>query len=81
MQAEFEGEIRPVIRYRRGVIWCPFCDRSVQAEGIDMWCDGCHAQFVDEASQVEETPVRRRRGRPRQTPAEEVDLEGGDAGL
>ena len=48
MQAELNGKTRPVLRYRRGVIWCPFCDRSAQDEGMDLWCDGCHAHFMDE---------------------------------
>ena len=49
MQAELNGETRPILRYRRGVLWCPFCDRSTQDEGMDLWCEGCHAQFVDDA--------------------------------
>ena len=58
MQAVLEGETREVIRQHRGVIWCPFCDRSRQ-EGPSVWCDGCHAQFQHEA------PVEApRRGRP-----------------
>ena len=65
MQAKLEGETRQVIRRHRGVIWCPFCDRSRQ-EGLDVWCDGCHAQFQDEtepgAVEVPETAPRR--GRP-----------------
>ena len=64
MQAELRGEIRPITRHRRGVFWCPFCDRSRQDEGLDMWCDGCHANFVDgvvdRAMEDEETPVVRR---------------------
>lgn len=84
MQAELEGVIRPVVRYRRGVIWCPFCDRSTQDEGIDVWCDGCNAQFMDEANEtVAVTPVRKGRGKARRVvePVEEVDLESGDAVL
>jgi ribosomal protein L37AE/L43A len=64
MQAVLEGEIREVIRRHRGVIWCPFCDRSCQ-EGTNIWCDGCHAQFQDGVSPTveettEEMPRRRR---------------------
>ena len=86
MQAELNGATRPVLRYRRGVLWCPFCDRSTQDEGMDLWCDGCHAQFLDEAKEVTPTtPVRRSPGRsPRVVeaePEEEVDLEAGDAVL
>ena len=84
MQAELEGVKRPVVRYRRGVIWCPFCDRSTQDEGIDVWCDGCNAQFMDEANEsVAVAPVRKGRGKARRVvePVAEVDLESGDAVL
>lgn len=77
MQAELDGTIRAVTRNRRGVMWCPFCDRSSQNIGSEQFCDGCHARFTDDA--VEESPVSeeapRRRGRPPQTPAEEVAVE------
>ena len=65
MQAKLEGETRQVIRRHRGVIWCPFCDRSRQ-EGSDVWCDGCHAQFQDETEpgSVEVPETAPRRGRP-----------------
>ena len=67
MQAELNGETRPILRQRRGVLWCPFCDRSRQEEGITMWCDGCNAQFIDEVAQpVEEVSLTApKRGRPR----------------
>ena len=92
MQAELEGVTRPVVRYRRGVIWCPFCDRSTQDEGIDVWCEGCNAQFMDEANEsVAVAPVRKGRGRARRVAStsleeveevdEEVDLESSDAVL
>ena len=67
------GETRPVIRNRRGVLWCPFCDRSRMNIGGEMICDGCNAVFKDDpADVVEETtpdylddkavdPPRRRR--------------------
>jgi ribosomal protein L37AE/L43A len=63
MQAELRGEIRSVSRQHRGVIWCPFCDRSRQDEGLDMWCDGCHANFIDgvvDRVMEEEIPAVRR---------------------
>lgn len=65
MIAILDGETRPVLRHRRGVMWCPFCDRSTQDEGVDRWCDGCHAQYEDEVSTAEtlETPETPRRGR------------------
>ena len=72
MQAELDGTVRVVTRNRRGVMWCPFCDRSTQNLGGDQYCEGCHAKFTDDA--VEEAPVvvaPRRRGRPPQAPAEE----------
>jgi len=56
------GETRPVIRNRRGVIWCPFCDRSRMNTGGEMTCDGCNAVFKDDAVEtIEETPPRRSR--------------------
>ena len=33
MIAELNGETKVVLRHRRGVMWCPFCDRSKQDEG------------------------------------------------
>lgn len=73
MQAELDGIVRAVTRNRRGVMWCPFCDRSSQNTGGEQFCDGCHAKFTDDA--VEESTVTeeapRRRGRSSQTPAEE----------
>lgn len=71
MQAELNGETRPVLRYRRGVLWCPFCDRSTQYEGMDLWCDGCHAQFVDEATEAIPPTPAPKRGRPPRVVEEE----------
>ena len=71
MIAILDGETRPVLRHRRGVMWCPFCDRSTQDEGVGKWCDGCHAQYEDEVSAVE-TPATPRRGR-RAAATSEVD--------
>ena len=45
MFATLNGEVRHVEREHRGVIWCPFCDRSRQITKDEMWCDGCHGQF------------------------------------
>ena len=72
MIAELNGETRPVLRHRRGVIWCPFCDRSRMDEGIDLHCDGCHAKFTDEAA---ETPATPRRRRAAEEPVEEAVVE------
>ena len=47
MYATLNGEVRQVVREHRGVIWCPFCDRSSQISKEPMWCDGCHGQFSD----------------------------------
>ena len=43
------GESRPVIRERRGVAWCPFCDRSRQVATTGPICQGCGVEFVDAA--------------------------------
>ena len=64
MQAELDGKILAVIRHRRGVLWCPFCDRSRQDNGLEQFCDGCNAKFVDEASEAIGEVAPRRRGRP-----------------
>ena len=56
------GETRQVIRHRRGVLWCPFCDRSRMDTGPDMICDGCNAVFKDDAVEpIQESPPRRGR--------------------
>jgi len=64
MQAELDGENRAVARHRRGVMWCPFCDRSRQDSGGTQYCDGCNAKFVDEALESIGEVAPRRRGRP-----------------
>ena len=79
MIAELNGETRAVLRHRRGVMWCPFCDRSRQDEGSEQRCDGCFAVFTDEAAETapestEEAPRRRRRATA-QDDAEEVTTE------
>ena len=58
MQAELNGETKSVLRHRRGVIWCPHCDRSCQDIGGEQYCDGCNAKFTDDAA---EAPARRNR--------------------
>lgn len=51
------GEIKAVIRERRGVIWCPFCDQSKQVNHGGMFCNGCNATFTDSQEEaVEEAP-------------------------
>ena len=67
MQAELNGETKPVLRHRRGVMWCPHCDRSCQDTGGEQYCEGCNAKFTDE---VAEAPARTRRNR--RTEAAEV---------
>ncbi len=74
MIAEFDGETRPVLRHRRGVIWCPFCDRSRMDEGAELYCDGCHAKFTDEAAEVP-APATPRRRRAAEEPVEEAVAE------
>ena len=74
MIAELNGETKAVLRHRRGVMWCPFCDRSKQDEGSEQYCDGCHAKFTDEAAEapvVAEGPAPSRRRRAAEAPAEE----------
>jgi len=63
MQAELNGEVRAVIRNRRGVVWCPFCDTSSVLTGDLVRCASCSAAFNDEAAEViaPEEPPRRRR--------------------
>ena len=63
MQAELDGKILAVIRHRRGVMWCPFCDRSQQDVGGEQFCDGCNAKFVDEVTEIVGDVAPRRRGR------------------
>ena len=47
MIAELDGEIKQVTREHRGVLWCPFCDRSKQIVDEVMHCQECHARFSD----------------------------------
>jgi ribosomal protein L37AE/L43A len=74
MIAELNGETKAVLRHRRGVLWCPFCDRSRQDGGSEQRCDGCHAKFTDEAAEAPvatEAPATSRRRRAEEAPAEE----------
>ena len=64
MQAELDGKTLAVTRHRRGVMWCPFCDRSRQDNGMEQFCDGCNAKFVDEVAEPVGDVAPRRRGRP-----------------
>ena len=73
MIAELNGETRPIMRHRRGVIWCPFCDRSKQDEGMEQSCDGCGACFADDAIEAapeaaEPAPRRRKQARTEEEP-------------
>lgn len=63
MQSELNGEVRPVIRNRRGVVWCPFCDTSSVLVGGLVRCSSCFASFTDDAIEAipSEEPRRRRR--------------------
>ena len=51
------GESRPVTRERRGVAWCPFCDRSRQVATTGSICQGCGVEFVDVTPVIEEPVV------------------------
>lgn len=68
------GESRPVVRHRRGVLWCPFCDRSMQDTAIPLVCAGCNASFKDDAPEATDTPPRRQR-RTEQTPTTDPESE------
>ena len=76
MQAELNGETKPVLRQRRGVIWCPHCDRSCQDIGGEQYCDGCNAKFIDDAA---EAPARRNRRTEAAEVTEEEPIELEDA--
>ena len=52
MIAVKDGKVKAVIRQRRGVVWCPYCDRS-RMVSTGLICDGCGAEF----SETVETPV------------------------
>ena len=70
MEAELSGEVRAILRNRRGVFWCPFCARSRMDEGIDMSCDGCGARFWDSGASPAEAARPRRRNRAPTVPPE-----------
>ena len=73
MQAELQGETRPVIRHRRGVIWCPFCDTSAVDRDL-IRCASCTASYTDEASEVISTAApRTRRARAEEVEATPVE--------
>jgi ribosomal protein L37AE/L43A len=48
MIAISNGEMRAVVRQMRGVMWCPFCDRS-RHETTPPFCEGCRAEFSEPA--------------------------------
>jgi len=49
MNATLRNEMRPIIRQRFDVVWCPFCDRSRQETRPTPFCDGCGAEFTEGA--------------------------------
>ena len=67
------GEVRQVVRERRGVAWCPFCDRSRMVATTGPFCDGCRCEFRDAVIEVQEEPATPRRRR--QASNSEVDGE------
>ena len=79
MTAELDGEVRAVTRHRRGVLWCPFCDRSRQDEGISQFCEGCTARFVDEVPEAIGEVAPRRRGRAAQVAETDPDPQTDEA--
>ena len=67
------GESRPVVRHRNGVVWCPFCDRSMQDTSTRLICGGCNAAFKEDAPEVTEPPTPRRRRQTEQDPPTDVE--------
>ena len=67
------GETRPVARYRGGVIWCPFCDRSMQDTMTPLICSSCNALFKDDPPEVTEPPPTRRRRRTGEAPPADAE--------
>ena len=57
------GEVRQVVRERRGVAWCPFCDRSRLVATTGPFCDGCRCEFRDAVVEGQEEPATPRRRR------------------
>ena len=49
MIAISNGEARAVVRQMRGVMWCPFCDRS-RHETTPPFCEGCRGEFSEPAA-------------------------------
>ena len=79
MQAQLNGETRPVIRNRRSVVWCPFCDTSsVLAEDL-VRCASCFAVFSEEAAQVAVPEESRRRRRASEEQVAEAEEPGNDS--
>ena len=75
------GEVRQVVRERRGVAWCPFCDRSRMVATPGPFCDGCRCEFRDAVIEVQEEPAtpRRRRQASNSEVAGEVEAEATDS--
>jgi hypothetical protein len=71
MNATLNNETRPIIREHRGVVWCPFCDRSRQLSMDGSFCDGCRAEFT-------ESPVEEAAPVAAPAPEEAVDLSAAD---
>ena len=57
------GEVRQVLRERRGVAWWPFCDRRRLVATTGPFCDGCRCEFRDAVVEVQEEPATPRRRR------------------
>ena len=68
------GEVKEITRERAGVIWCPFCERSViMAQAT--FCGGCHAEFRNpsESDLAQAAPATAPRTRKRASePVEET---------
>ena len=77
MEAILDGEAKVVIRERRGVIWCPFCDRSMMIR-FALFCSGCNAVFSNTEEDVKDgapAPAPRSRVRAHEAAVPEPEAE------
>ena len=75
MIATSNNEVKAVLRVIKGVIWCPFCDRS-RLESTPPFCEGCRAEFSEPA----ETPVAIAAEEPEAKPEAAKSPSGGRSG-
>ena len=59
MIATLNGETLEIVRHRRGVLWCPFCDHSTfDKESLCKKCGAVFAEDVPIALTSETTAVK-----------------------